>query len=486
MLLVPFHIGLVALSARRVRAAVVAACLSLAVTFTFESYSAARDLARLVGEPAVLGFLATVAVLLGVRVLRARLASAIASLDRSLQQRRVRLASLPIPVRVRAAMKAAVVYVSAVVWIACVLTGYGIPPPTRVLTPLVFPLLFLAADSTEHLSGRALIALSTVGFLALVSFPLSPLALRVWGGFLVAFSAFVTAAWVIQRRAALFGPEVSSATPSTLTVVLAIVALVASLTGIAIPIERHSMPVAAAETLVHGLYKSGFTFPELLGSLQLPLVGKQLPLLAAMDPKLFGEPEHAAVTTWSLLSFMVEPSVVPRTAGVELTFPVDQSQSAMVVRAPSYLDRAHLRVCRPATCGGELAPERCTGRNTEAPLRHQWPFLDVPSADECTVFSIPVHTPGSHVPHVVRIVDHVYAGLRIRRVNGVTFTGDLPGAEVRLADDHESTGSIEIEVGPAGFLADSFRPGEPALIEVTADNEQLLEPLRKNHMAVWW
>jgi hypothetical protein len=68
-------------------------------------------------------------------------------------------------------------------------------------------------------------------------------------------------------------------------------------------------------------------------------------------------------------------------------------------------------------------------------------------------------------------------------VTGVEFEGQLPGPEVRLRDEHESTGSMEIEVTRPG--PDRDRWNLLRLVEVTQENEHLLEPFRGGRATPW-
>jgi hypothetical protein len=103
----------------------------------------------------------------------------------------------------------------------------------------------------------------------------------------------------------------------------------------------------------------------------------------------------------------------------------------------------------------------------------------------CIRFSIGLRTPGSGVPHIVRVVPQRFWNFRIARVSGVDFEGETPGAEVRLLDNGKSTGTMEVELEPTSFLSDPFDWGEPPLVEVTGANERLLGLFRDDRMVMW-
>jgi hypothetical protein len=504
-LMVPFHLGLVALCGRRPLVAVVAACLALVLAFTLDSRAVAWEIAEsIVSSPAVWGLAFLAAVWLCIAPLRRRLAALVALFSERVHRWRSRLAAQPVRLRVRAVMKAAIVYFNSAVWIGCIV-GRSSMPETQYLMPLVCPVVFLAVDSTESLSRRALIILSVIGVAALVCFPFAPIASElgnVIGLVLSAFTALAVVARLIRWRGLVLGRDPFAAPSSTLAFVFAVLVMVISLPDmILVPRERQVWPVGAAEELANGLYKSGFTFPQLMASIQGQSAGPIQSMIAILDPNLFADPGPVRETGWSLLPLMVEPAEVARTEGVVLTFAVSRSRSAIVVRAPSYLDRTHVRTCYATECGGEPLAGSCAERQPDQPLRRRPPYfqvdrdaLPVPGKAfgnaaagrrDCTWSSIPLHTSGSGVTHIVRVLDEWPWHLRIRRVSGADFEGPLPGAEVRLVDTRESTGTLEIEAS-----CDRRVPGldcwleDPPLIEVTAANEHLLEPFRRGRTSL--
>ena len=500
VLMVPFHLALVLLFARRPIAAVALASLSFVVAFTVESYDAARAVAGLiVATPAVVGAIVLAAIVLGASAAR------FGRLGLRTQQLRGRLAEVPRAARVRAVMKAAIVYINSTVWIGSALARSSIPD-SHYLVPLVFPLVFLAADSATQLSRRATITLSMIGILALLLFPFAPVGSELGNVCMLALSALVAVAIVARLvgwrgvLARVLGPDPFSAAPAALAFGLAALALAASVPDLLIvPRERQTWPVGAAERLADDLYESGFTFPRLWAALQRQSPGTVEYTMAILDPNLFHQPEPVVDAGWSLLALMVEPAVVARTAGVVLTFPINATRSAIVVRAPSYLDRTHVRTCYSSVCGAQPPPERCTERQPERPLRHLPPYFEVDREEPvvgttfsflrlgqkyCILFSIPLHTSGSRVPHIVRVSEQWPLHVRIRRVEGVDVEGPLPGAEVRLVDDRAATGSMEVEVSSDGLGPLSNWLEEPPLIEVTAANEHLLQPFRERRASL--
>jgi hypothetical protein len=497
-LLFPFHLALVGVFARRPWRTVAAAAIALAVTFTVESSDAARALAGFVSRPLALFAAAILAVAFVVRFSpRGKLAAWVARGSEHWQSLRRRLASLPVRSRVRAAMKAAILWVSLTAWVGWAAAAGSIPPAPRALAPIVLPLLFLAAESTDRLSMRGMGVLSAIGFVAVVLFPFLSLAVGIWGELIVALSAMLLVCWPMRRRVAFFGPDLISPVSPGLAWVLVVAASGGALANSLSPVQLQRVPVASAERLARGLYESGLTFPEIFAARQLPWwFGETLPLIAAFDPKLYDAPAKVPATDWSLLPLVIDSAAVPQTEGLVLSEPIDRSKSVVAVRAPSYVGRTQLRRCEAARCGEVPRATDCTGREPSwrmstkpaEPIGHLWPYLDKPivrSTDSCLIYAIPIQTPGSHVPHILRVVDHASWQARITRIDGVEFRGELPASEVTLVDERESTGTMEVELSPQGFLVDGFNLGEPPMIEVTAANEHLLAPFRRGGFILW-
>ena len=505
MILVTLHVAFVALFARRPFATCLASCMVLAFTFTLDSSDVSREILGLIAEKVFgLTVLAAAVVVLALSPLRERAAAAWVQL-------RERLAALPVRSRWRAVMKATVIYANTAVWIGCVLVQSR-GPQEQYHGPLVFGLLFLAVDACESLSRRRIIVLSLLGSVALVLFAFAPFAPLVGGALLQALSAAIMLAslvWVIGRALAgwgigsrlrrfpawLLGSGSSAAPPPRLAVICAGFALLASIPDLVLfPRERQVWPVGASEALANGLYDKGMTFSQLMGALDeqsFGVFGALDYMVAHLDPNLFGAPQPAVNPGWSLLALLLEPAAVARTQGVVLTFPVMASRAAVVVQAPSYLDRTRVRTCSTA-CGGEPQPQDCNERMPNQPLQHRSPYFQLtnaadagspPEARGCIVVFVPLRTLGTGVPHFVRVSDEWPLQSHIRRVSGVEFEGPLPGPEVRLRDEHQSTGSMEIEVTQPG--PDRDRWNVLRLIEVTQANEHLLEPFRGGRATSW-
>ncbi len=500
LLMVPFHVGLVALFARRPIVDTIVAGVVWMLAFSLESSdSAGAIIAGVSLTTGVWVLLVAATLLFAVRPLRRRVVERhIVPLALEGRHIRKRLAALPVAIRLRAVMKGTIVYFSLAVWLACILVRSS-APESWYLAPLVFPLLFLAADAAAQLSRRALIAATAIAFMALVSFRFAPLAEGLGSVLGLALSALIVLATcfrVARSPGALLGRDPFAAAPSALLFGCVAFVVTTSLPDSAIfPRQRQIWPVGASEKVVRGLYESGLTFPQIMASLQgqSPEATIQS-MVASFDPRLFAPPVPVEDSDFSLLVLMVEPAVVARTEGVAITFPIDNSRSAMVVRAPSYLDWTRVRTCYAATCEGQSASETCIDRRVELPLRWLSPYFPIDREESqvpgqmfsyhptgrtyCVSFSIPVRTVGSVIPHVVRAVELWPLRTQIRRVHGVAFEGKLPGPEVRLVDDRAATGTIEVEVARDTIGPDADWLEQPALIEVTVANEHLLEPFR--------
>lgn len=486
-IVIPFHVAVVLMFARAPVMAAASSLVILALAFGSESPGVARNLIAFANLPLVAAVLVIGVLCVAIRPIRVRMLPLWASHRDRWQRRRTELGMSAARPRVRTVMRAVVGYVSTTMWIACLVTGYGIPPPPRFFASLVIPVLYLAIESAAPLSEISVACLYALGFIGLALLPFSVLAPGVWGIFLVLLSGVIAIrglVWILLRR---FTDRQETFSHPTVypAFVLAGVTLAAAVPSIVVrPLDRQAMPVAAAERIVRHLYASGLRFPDIFAALQLPSYGKVLPLLAAEDPDLFKEAEYVSGTGWSLLTLTVDRAVAAQTQGILVTAPISGSMSSIAVRAPSYLDRMHLRTCPLAECGGDVIAERCTERALKRPLRHEWPFLENPAPREltqCVIFSIPVRTSGSGVPHVVRVIGRAAGELRVRRVTGVDFEGELPGLEVRLLDQRESAGTLEIELHPS----EPFYLGEPPLIEVAADNEHLLTRFREGRVLLW-
>lgn len=500
-LLLPFHVALVALFCRRWWGAVALALLAFWGTFFLESTHAARQVAALfpVRLLALCVMLAVIAA--GVRALRVRVLALGSRLASAWQGWRRHLASLPLELRMRAVMKAAVVYVSLVLWIGGLASARI---PGHYMAPIVFPLLFVAVEAADRLSRRAVLVLSAAGLAALVLFPFAAVTALAANGFLVLASAAVAAVVAVQcvrfRKWMLLGRDPLARAPASAAAVLAVAVLFSSLPDtLLFPRERQSWSVAPSERLARGLYEAGYTFEELAASLQrhAPLTFDGV--VAMLDPRFFSERQPVTNPGWSLLALMVQPAAIARTEGVVLSFPISRTRSAIVVRAPSYLDRTRVRRCYLKSCGEKVEAGACIERHPELGVTHVPPFFQdrveedrepgrmysfQPAAGPyCMVLSVPVRTPGAGVPHIVRVADQWPLEIRIERIEGVDFEGELPADEIVLEDRRAASGTIEVLVRSAGLGPDADWLADPPLIEVTRANEHLLEPFRAGRMS---
>ena len=494
VLLAPFHLALVAVLGRRPVPAVLLAGAALAGTFALESADAARHVLRVVGGAAAL--------LAGAALAGALLLAA--SWRRYVVPLRARLAAEPPAVRVRAAMKAALLYFNTAVWVGCMLVRTDAIPEGQYLGPLVFPLVYLAADASERLTRRRAALLIAIGVAALVALPFAALASGIGNLLMVAGSGVLlvaTVVGVIRRRGLpIIGMPLAPAASSLLIGLTALVAIASLPDTLLIRRERQIWPAAAAERLFRGLYDSGLSFAQIMASLQQQAFGTQRHLLATLDPALFDAPTAAPPVDWSLLALQVDADVVPRSEGVMLSIPLGR-RAGMVVRAPTFLDRRHLRTCYAETCDAPPDAVQCIERRPEQPLRHDPPYFGVDRSEPlragksfsyqpvgntyCITFTVPVRTPGAGVAHLLRVVEQWPLTLRITRVEGIEYEGTLPAAEIRLPDRQAGEGSIDVQVVGEGLGADADWLEDPPLVEVTAGNEHLLEPFRRLRATLW-
>ena len=495
VLLAPFHLALVAVLGRRPVPAVLLAGAALAGTFALESADAARDVLRVISGAALL---------LGATALAGALLLA-AAWRRYVVPLRARLTAAPPATRVRAVMKAALLYFNTAVWLGCMLVRTDGVPEGQYLGPLVFPLVFLAADASQRLARRRAALLLGVGVAALLALPFAALASGIGNLLMVAGSAMLLVATIIgavRRRALpIVGAPLEPARPALLIGLTALVAIASLPDTLLIRRERQIWPAAAGERLAAGLYGSGLSFAQIMASLQQQAFGTQRHLLATLDPALFQAPVAPPPVDWSLLALQVDADVVPRSQDVLLSFPLGATRAGMVVRSPTFLDRRHLRTCYAETCEAPPESVQCIERRPDQPLRHDPPYFGVDRPEPlragksfsyqpvgntyCITFTVPVRTPGDGVAHLLRVVDQWPLTLRITRVEGVEFEGELPSAEIRLPDQRAGEGSIDVQVIGEGLGADADWLEDPPLIEVTAGNEHLLEPFRRLRATLW-
>jgi hypothetical protein len=473
IVLVPFQVFLVALTARKPPFAVAAVGLSFAIPFCFESTDAAR---AIVAQVPTLRFAAGLAIGAGAAVLIVRASP-----------RGLRLAAVLTPERIRTVMTAALIYATIAIWVTDVLLMRAVPAP-RYLLPASFPLLFLVAERMRNLGMRATLALGAAESAALMLLPPAPRGLLVLQAAVMLIVTLYALELLIRS---LRGPG-----PLPVGVPWPVIAVCVCGIGLAAADrlmlwERgtaQAFTLAEAERLVPKLYAAGYTYGALLGSLQGPAADDLLPLLTERDPQAFSTPPPLLNQDFSLLVMKAPNALLSRTYGVLVAVPVDGSQSAIVVRSErSYLDWIHMRRCRWTSDTAHSVSYSCWEPRTDQPLPHNWPYVefaarspiaDPPQPPDGSLhFEIPVHAPGRGITHIVRTANEWPTTWRIARVSGVEFEGDLPAAEIRLPDRREATGVVEIEY--TGWLfGDLPWCWLPHMMEVTQDNEHLLEPFR--------
>jgi hypothetical protein len=487
IVIVPFHIAVVALVARTPLSAATSAALVVALAFAIESPTAAAQLARLLVRPAllVLGLLFATGLVAATRERWRILLRAIAAWA---ERWRRRFLDVPAAVRSRIAMTLAAMYLLTVAWIGPTIAGGFRIPDAHFFAAAVFPLVFLAADATHAMSDRAAASLIGVLVLALLSLLFAPFAVEL-GSILTmligAVSFFFFLAHVVRSRGGLFRDLAARPSARVAIAGAMFVFLMSVPDALIYPRTRQLWPVATAETTVRGLYGFGFTFPELMGALQGQAPYTIQSMIASLDPDLFGDPPRPGDVTSSLLAMIVDPATAARTQDVLMRVKTPAGDSAIVVHSTSVLDRAHLRTCYAGSCAEPIDPQWCTARDPDGIMNHQVPYFPVdkveappPGATYCIRFFIPLRMSGTGEPHWLRVPQLWPLDIRIRQVGGVSFDGALPGPEVRLRNDRAGDGALEVEVSAHGIGPGSDWLEQPPLIEVTAANEHLLEPFR--------
>jgi hypothetical protein len=473
IVMVPFHVLLVALTARRPVFAVAVCSLSFAIPFCLDSMDAAWEIVR---QVPTIRFAVGLAISGGVVVLAARMSPRV-----------LLLASTSTPDRVRAVMTAALLYATITIWLACLLLMRALPS-SRYLLPASFPFLYLVAERMGTFGARTTIILGTLESLSLLLLPSAPHGLFVLQVPVVVIVTLYALGTIVRQMS---GSGPGSLWPSVTICLCAIGVAIADIIVLSKRGAAQAFTLAEVERLVPKLYSAGYTYPELLGSLQGPAADDLMPLLTERDPNLFGKPLHLVDPNFSLLVVKVPNAAIVRTRGIIAAVPVGDSRSAIVVRGErSYLDWIHMRRCDSTSDRGRAASYGCVEPRTDRPVPHNWPYVEfgepVPSSNtnlpdhrygRSVHFEVPVHTPGHGTPHIVRAADEWPATWRIARVSGVEFEGKLPGAEIRLPDGREATGVVEFEFTAAAPV-DLPWVWVPHVIEVAQANEPLLEPFR--------
>jgi len=502
ILLAPLHLALVALAARTPLSAAFLAALAIAATFAIESSRSAAQLAGLLVWPCsvALGLLLVVGI-----------AAAVWRSARSLLRRiadgpqawRRRFLAMPAPVRLRAAMKLAAMYLITAGWMGSMMAGRLRIPDAHYFATAVFPLVFLAADATESMSGRGAARLIGVLLLTLGSLLFAPFAVAV-GSALCVIAAGLLFLLLLARalRSGGRAADALAARPSAYVAIAGamLVCLMSVPDALIYPRTRQLWPVVTAETMVRRLYDSGFTFSELMGALQGQAPYTLQSMIASLDPEFSRDQPMAEHSTHSVLAMIVDPAVAARTRDVLMRVDTPAGDAAIAIRSTSVLDRARLRTCYAGSCDEPIDPRRCTTRNPHGLVRHDRPYFpvdtveapapsrllssQVPGATYCVRFFVPVRMSGTGESHWLRVPQLWPLRARIRHVTGVSFEGALPGPEVRLSNDRRETGTVEVEASGHGIGPESDWLEQPPLIEVDTANEMLLEPYRHGRVTL--
>ncbi len=502
IVLVPLHIALVALVARRPLFATTSATIAVVAPFAIESSDAARQIARLLSWPSivVVGLLLVIvaagAVATPAQALMGRIAE-------SAQRWRHLFLGLSAPIRLRATVKLAAVYLITVPWVGSAIPGRLRIPAAHYFAAAVLPLTFLAADATGSMSRRTVATLMGVLLLALVSLPFAPLATALGSVHctVAAGMAFVVILLHVLRSGARLGGDLETRPSARVAVAgTMLVCLISLPDALIYPRTRQVWPIATAETMVGKLYESGFTFPQLMGALQGQAPYAIQSMIASLDPALFHDPPPRRDSTLSLVALLVDPAIAARTRDVLVRLDRPGGESALAILSASVLDRSRLRTCYARSCDQEIDPERCTTRNPGAMVQHDRPYFPVdkiefpapgrllsyqpPGGTYCVRFFIPLRMSGSGEPHWLRVSEIWPLRIRIRQVSGAAFDGTVPGPEVRLINDRPGSGILEVEISSRGIGPDSDWLEEPPLIEVTPANEHLLELFRQGRVTL--
>jgi len=475
IVMLPFHLLLVLLTAERRVFAVGVVSLSFAIPFCLDSMDSAREIARQI--PTV-RFAVGLAISGGIVALVARVRPG------------AWLAPMSAPDRVRAVMTAALVYATWTIWLACLILKNAPLTPWYFL-PASFPFLFLLADRMGTLDARPAIVVAALEGLSLLllAFARDGLALLQLPVVLIVtvFGIATTMRQVSRRRDRMPRSVWPAVAISACAIVLATGDVVARF-------KRggaQALTLPEVERLVPKLYSAGYSYPELLGSLQGPAADDLMALLTARNPTAFtAAPQPLSGEDPSLLVVKVPNAAIPQTQGVIAAVPIDGSRSVIAVRGGrSYLDWTRMRRCRWTIDWNGPSSYRCAEPRRDRPVPQNWPYVefsDVPSPSETAPdhaydwsvrYAVPVRTPGLGVPHIVRTANEWPATWRIVRVDGVEFEGALPAEEIRLPDTRAASGVVELE-----FTAPA--PNDlpwvwlPHVIEVAHDNEHLLESFR--------
>jgi hypothetical protein len=267
IVMVPFHVVVVGVTAPRRMRAVAATILAFAIPYCWDSTDAAREILR---QLPTIPFAVCLLISAGALTIAASLFARLLRAARSVRE------------RLRAVMTAALIYVTGTVWLGCLFLLDGWPQP-RFFLPAGFALLWLLA---ERMASALAAILRQVPRRAAGS-PAPPL----WPAVTIGLCAAVMAAGDI---------------------------ILLSAHG-----TTQAFTLAEAERLVAKLYGAGYTYPQILASLQGPAADDLMPLLSERDPNMFREPVRLVDPEFSLLLIKAPNTVVPRTRNVVTAVPID-------------------------------------------------------------------------------------------------------------------------------------------------------------------
>src|SRR5262249_25150701 len=156
---------------------------------------------------------------------------------------------------------------------------------------------------------------------------------------------------------------------------------------------------------------AGYTYPELVGSLQGPAADDLLPLLTDRDPALF-EDATGTLTRQPFTLLVLKPPSALR---------------PIVVRGErTFLDWTHVRRCSRTRESQYPAGYHCERPGTAHSLIHKWPFVEfeevgpMGDANERPAgvrFEVPVDTPGRRIAHFIRVPSEWPSTWRISKVD---------------------------------------------------------------------
>ena len=473
IVMLPFHLAAVAVVAERPLPAVIVSAVSVIVPYALDSWDAFLDIVAFVSWP--LAFAGVVGATLALwAAWRLRAAAA----------------SLSPPNRVLAFSQLSVSY-SLVAGLLGHLV-YGNPGPWYY-APAFIPLVVLAADAAKGIgTSRTLwfLGASLVGSLCLAqapnAYPIGMVAILVGFSLASVVSIVSIARWRMAASHApyTFGRSVACA---VILLLLPIGASLPDATGLLGCSNAQDWTVYQSERIASALYDAGFRYPEIVGSIEGPATDTLMPLVAARDPGRT-VPSEVLDTGWSLLALKAPQETVAKTKGVVAAVPFGAATVGLIVKQPSYVSRRHIRICQASSDGAAVSS--CIESDPSEPVKHTAPYFPMPrltSTESSTLFrrlpirvSMRIVTPGSGETHIIRAIDAWPVPWSIHSVTGVRIEGgQLPGQEVRIADERPTSGTIEFEAQAPCFggnvLGISWLP---RFIEVTSANEHLLEPFR--------